>query len=94
MEPAVGALKRAFVLGVGVSWGASSCVVGPCGAVVLVLHFDGNFIVLPHWEIHTMPRYPIQTAYSDASLTSPCPILIMPSTWLGSDKYQLYKALV
>ena len=36
-ELAVGALKRAFVLGVGVFSGASSCVVGPCGALVLVL---------------------------------------------------------
>ena len=40
-EPTVGALKRDFVLGVGVLLGASSCVVVPYGAVVLVLKVWG-----------------------------------------------------
>ena len=26
--------------------------------------------------------------------TGPCPILIMPNTWLGSDKYTLFKSLI
>ena len=33
--------------------------------------------------------YPIQSHYPETELTSPCPILLMPSTWLESDKYLL-----
>ena len=36
----------------------------------------------------TMTCYPTQSHYPDTEPTSPCPILIMPSAWLGSDKYQ------
>ena len=36
----------------------------------------------------TMTCYLMQSHYPDTEPTSPCPILIMPSTWLGSDKYQ------
>ena len=32
--------------------------------------------------------YPTQSHYLDTGLTSPCPNLIMLSTWLGTDKYQ------
>ena len=39
----------------------------------------------------TMICYPTQSHYSDTEPTSPCPIIIMPSTWLGSDKFQFYK---
>ena len=36
----------------------------------------------------TMTRYPTQSHFPDTEETSPCPILIMPRTRLGSDKYQ------
>ena len=36
----------------------------------------------------TMTWYPTQSHYSDTERTSPCPLLIMLSVWLGSDKYQ------
>ena len=41
-----------------------------------------------------MTWYPTRSHYPDTEPTSPCPILIMPSTWLGSDKYQFYKSLI
>ena len=49
-------------------------------------------IVLSHWE--TRPPAPWtdilldQSHYPDTEPTSPCPIIIMPSTRLGSEKYQ------
>ena len=55
-----------------------------------------SFIVLLHWEIRpvsSMTRYSTQSHYPDTE-SSPYPILIMLSTWLGSDKYQFYKPLV
>ena len=36
----------------------------------------------------TMTWYPTQSFCPDSEPTSPCPMLIMPSTQLGSDKYQ------
>ena len=36
-----------------------------------------------NWCHHTTQSY-----YPDTEPTSPCPILIVPSAWLGSDKYQ------
>ena len=42
----------------------------------------------------TVIGYPTESHYSDTELTTLCLILIMPITWLGSDKYQLYKSLV
>ena len=42
----------------------------------------------------TMTWNLFQSYYPDNEPTSPCPILIMPSTWLGSDKYQFCKSLV
>ena len=36
--------------------------------------------------VSTMTRFPTQSHYPDP--TSPCPILIMPGIYLGSDKYQ------
>ena len=50
------------------------------GYRLVTVHTHGDFIVLPHW-------YPNQSY-------CPCPILLMPSTRLGSDKYQFYKSLV
>ena len=41
----------------------------------------------------TITRYPTQWHYPDIMLTSPCPILLMPSARLDSDKYQFYKSL-
>ena len=46
----------------------------------------GNFIVLPHWDIMTC--YPIQSHYPDHEPTSPCHILIMSGSGLGSNKHQ------
>ena len=45
---------------------------------------------LEHQAVSSMVCYPTQSHYPDTEPTSPCPILIMPSTRLGSDKYQLY----
>ena len=42
----------------------------------------------------TITWYPHQSHYPNTEPNSPCPILIIPSTWLGSDKYQFYKSLV
>ena len=49
-----------------------------------------------HETVHThnMTWYPTQSHYLDTEPTSPYPILIMPSTWLESDKYQSYKSVV
>ena len=38
----------------------------------------------------TMTWYPTHPHYPNTEPTSPCPILIMPSVQLGSDKYQLW----
>ena len=45
-------------------------------------------ISLEHQAASTMTCYPTQSHYNDTEPTSPCPILIMPSTRLGSNKYQ------
>ena len=42
----------------------------------------------------TMTQYPTQSHYPDIELTSLCPILLMLSIKLGSDRYQLCKSLV
>ena len=44
--------------------------------------------LLGEWATSTMTLYHTKSYYLDTEPTSPCPILIMPSTWLGSDKYQ------
>ena len=36
----------------------------------------------------TMACYLTQSHYPNTEATSPCPMLIMPSTWLGNDKYK------
>ena len=41
-----------------------------------------------------MTWYPAQSQTPDTEPTSPCPILIMPSTWLGRNKDQFEKSLV
>ena len=38
--------------------------------------------------ICTMTWYPTQSHYHDTELTSPCPILLIPSAWLGSDNHK------
>ena len=50
-----------------------------------------DFIVLPHWEIRQSVPWP-DIPLSHMILT-PVIILLIPSTWLGSDKYQFYKSL-
>ena len=50
----------------------------------------GDFIVLPplgNQATSTMTWYHTQSHYPDTKPTSPCPIQIMPSAWLGSGKY-------
>ena len=49
---------------------------------------------LGHQATSTMIWYPTQSHYRDTEPISPFPILVMPSTCLGSDKYQFYKSLV
>ena len=39
-----------------------------------------------------MTQYPTQSHYLDTELTTPCPILLMSSARLGSDKYNFYKS--
>ena len=57
----------------------------------------GDFIVLPplgDQATSTMTWYSTQLHFPDTRPTGPYPILIMPSTWLGSDKYQFCMSLV
>ena len=49
---------------------------------------------LRNQAVSTMTWYPTQSHYPDIEPTSPCPILILPSTCLGSDRYQFYTSLV
>ena len=64
-----------------------------CQVLTVTVHTHDDFIVLPQLR-NQMKRYPTQSHYPDTELTSPCPILLMPTTKLGSDKYQFYKSLV
>ena len=43
---------------------------------------------------HNMIGYPTQSHHPDTEPTSPCSVLIMPNTWLGSDMYQFDKSSV
>ena len=43
---------------------------------------------LGHQAASTMTCYPTQSHYPNTELTSPCPIIIMLSARLGSNKYQ------
>ena len=47
----------------------------------------GDFIELSHWETRLLLPWPDITL-SHTEPTSPCPILVMLSAWLRSDKYQ------
>ena len=60
------------------------------GYQLVTVSTQGHFIVLLHWEItiSTMTWYPTRSHYPDNEPTSPCPILIMLSAWLQSDKFQ------
>ena len=48
--------------------------------------------LLEDQAVSTMLWYPTQSYFTDTEPASPCPILIMPSSWLGSDKYQFNKS--
>ena len=48
--------------------------------------------LLEHQATSTMTCYLTQSHYPDTELTSPCPILIIQSIRLGSDKYQFLKS--
>ena len=47
---------------------------------------------LGNQAISTITRHPTQSHYPDTEPTSPCPILIMLSAWLGSDKYNIFES--
>ena len=66
------------------------------GRPLVTVCSHGNFIVWPHWEATDMLTwwYLTQSYYFDATLTSCCPILLMVSTRVGSDKCQFVKLLV
>ena len=73
------------------------------GCFLLVFYVLATYMVISGWGLargsaHSwhlyITLYPIQSHYPDTDLTSPCPILLMPNTRLGSDKYQFYKSLV
>ena len=52
---------------------------------------QANFTMLPHWETRPpalCPAIPLSTHYPDTEPTSRSPVLIMPSVWLGTDKYK------
>ena len=75
-------------------WGMKLCftVVGQASPVgdgyqLVTVHTHGNFIELPHWN--TMTCYPTPSHYPDTEPPSPCPILILLSARLWSDKHQL-----
>ena len=62
------------------------------GLVTVCTH--GNFIVLPHWETLLPDWYPTQSHYPDTELTSSCPIILMPSARLGSNKCNICMSLI
>ena len=49
---------------------------------------------LSHQAANTMTWYLTQWHYTDTELTSPCLILLMQSTKLGSEKYQFGRPLI
>ena len=53
------------------------------------MHTHCNFIVLPHWNSRPSAPWSDIPHYPDIASTSPCPIIIITSTWLGSGKYKL-----
>ena len=62
---------------------------GP-GRYEAVLHSCGTspVEVATHWDIRPPAPLPAISLIILTQQTSPCPILIMPSTGLGGDKYQ------
>ena len=65
------------------------------GQWFVTVHTHGNFIVLLHWEIRSLaPWLDISQPLSWHWAEQPCPIQLMPSTWLGSYKFQFDKSLV
>ena len=54
------------------------------------VHSRGLYSAAPlgNQAASTMVQYPTQLHYPDTELTSPRPILLLPGTRLGSDKYQ------
>ena len=55
-------------------------------------HAWGLFSTTPLGDqtVSVMTCYPTQAHYPDTEPTSPCPILIMPSIWLGRDQNQFW----
>ena len=53
----------------------------------VTVRIHGDFKMLPHWKTRPpAPRTDILPSHIILTL-GPCPILIVPSTWLESDKY-------
>ena len=48
---------------------------------------------LMHQAADTMIQHPTQSEYPDPEITNPCPIILIPSSRLGSDTSQFYKPL-
>ena len=53
-----------------------------------------NVALLGNLATNTVMQYPTHSHYPGTELSSPCPVLFMPSARLGNDKYQLYKSLI
>ena len=78
-----------------VRWGMKllySCGTSPVGEWVLTCDSAHSWWLyssasLEHQATSTMTCYPTELHYPDTELTSPFPILIMPSARLGSNKY-------
>ena len=69
-----------------------SVSVPTCDRVHSWRHYSAS--PLGNQAVSNMTWPPTQSHYLDTEPTSPCPILVMPSIWLGSDKYQLCKSLL
>ena len=59
----------------------------------VTVHNHGDFVncsaaLLADQATSTMTEYPTQLHYPDSEPTSPCPVLVMSSARLGSNKYQ------
>ena len=57
------------------------------------MHSHCDFIVLVHGKTRSSTPWPHLSHHPDPERISPCPILIMLSTWLGSDKYTILSHL-
>ena len=59
-----------------------------CPGGLLYKQNKSDFIKQSYWKNRPLASFPEIPHYLDTEPTSSCLILIMPSIWLGSDKYQ------